>query len=165
MKKVFSLILAAALVAVALCSCAGSASNTDTGNTGPAETTANDKLPSYAGQKVPDYDANGNFILTSSDNREVYPYGTGYAVFTYAGEAVTKIQQVLVFEDEAVAEKYVNDIAIEAINKGEVPPTLRANGNYVIVAVGASNDSKELGYYYTQSKTKVTSDFATEVEQ
>lgn len=162
MKKIFSLILAAVITAATLASCAGTAAPE---NTGPVETTANDKLPSYAGQKNPDYDAKGNFILTSSENRKVYPYGSGYVVFTFTGEAVKKIQQVLVFEDEAAATKYTSDLALEAINKGEIPADHRVSDNLVIIPVGLSTDSKSLGYYYTQTRDKVTADFAENITE
>ena len=156
MKKIFSLILAAVILAASLVSCGGTG---NVENTGPAETTASGKLPDYAGQNVPDYDSEGNFILQSSENRVVYSYESGYAVFTFAGSTVKKIQQVLVFDDEDAAAKYVNDVAVEAVNKGEIPPTMSTSGNYVILAVGVSNDSKELGYYYTQSRATVTDAF------
>lgn len=163
MKKIFSLILAAVILALSLASCAGGSGNTK--NTGPAETTANENLPDYAGQKISDYDSNGNFILTSGTDRVVYTYESGYVVFTFLGSAVQKIQQVLVFEDEAAAGKYVTDIALEAIDKGEIPPTLRANKNLVIVPVSISNDKKDLGYYYTQSRNIVEAAFAAEGDE
>ncbi len=158
MKKIFRLILAAVIAAAALGSCAGTAAAPE--NTGPVETTANEKLPSYAGQSIPDYDSNGKFILTSGTDRVVYPYGTGYAVFTFEGKGVKKIQQVLTFEDNDAATAYVNQIALEAVDKGEVPPTMAISENYVIVQIGLSTDSKSLGYYYTQSRDKVTTDFS-----
>lgn len=156
MKKIFSLILAAVITAATLASCAGTQAPE---NTGPVETTASGKLPGYAGQTVNDYDSEGNFILRSSEDRVVYTYGTGFAVFTFAGESVKKIQQVLTFESEEAAQQYVNDTALAAIDKGEVPPTMRANKNYVIVQVGSSSDKKDLGFYYTQSRAKVTAAF------
>ena len=66
---------------------------------------------------------------------------------------------MFVFEDEAAASEYVNKVALDAIDKGEVPPTMALNGKLVIFTVGASADSKDLGFYYTQSRTKVTEAF------
>lgn len=162
MKKKFSLILAAVIVAASLASCGGTG---NVQNTGPAETTANEKLPDYAGKEISDYDGNGNFILTSGTDRVVYTYESGYVVFTYTGSTVKKIQQVLVFEDESAATKYTSDLALEAVNKGEVPPDLRVNNNLVIVPIGASNDKKDLGYYYTQTRSAVEKAFAAEGDE
>ena len=156
MKKIFSLILAAVITAATLASCAGTQAPE---NTGPVETTASGKLPDYAGQTVRDYDSEGNFILQSSEDRVVYTYGTGYAVFTFAGESVKKIQQVLTFESEEAAQQYVSDTVRAANDKGEVPPTFQVNRNYVIVQVGLSSDKKDLGFYYTQSRAKVAASF------
>ena len=159
MKKIICLMLALLMVASVLAGCAaGTGSGTQTTHDHDHETESQ-KLPDYVGQNIHDYDSEGNFILASSENRVVYTYESGYVVFTFTGETVQKIQQVLVFADEAAASEYLNKVALEAIDKGEVPPTMALNGKLVIVAVSLSTDSKSLGYYYTQSKTKVTEAF------
>ena len=164
MKKLLTAALALCLSASLLASCgtakSGQKDNADTADTTEADVTTAAPLPDYAGKTPSDYDADGNFILTSTDVRAVYAYNdTGYVVFTFAGESVTKIQRVLVFEDNESAEQYVNDTCAEAVNNGEVPPTMRANGSLVIINEPYSSEESSLGFYYTKSKAQLFADF------
>ena len=156
MKKIISLFLAVVMVATVLCACASQ------GGVAPKDTTAEDtqKIPSYAGQSVSDYDSNGNLILTSSENRKVYPYESGYAIFVFTGETVAKITRVLEFEDEAAAEEYLTSTALEQVEKGEVPTTMVRNGSYVVIKVGYEEEG--LGQYYVKTKTDVMNAFGGE---
>lgn len=162
MKKLLTAVLALCLSASLFASCGANNKETDTttGETTAAATDTNAPLPDYAGKKPSDFDANGNFILTSTDVRAVYRYNdTGYVVFTFMGESVSEIQRVIVCESAEAAQKYMTDAANEAINNGETPPIMEMNGSLVICKVGLSTDEKELGYYYTKTKTAVLADF------
>ncbi len=158
MKKIISLLLAVVMVATVLCACASQ------GGAAPKDTTAGDtqKLPSYAGQSVSDYDSNGNLILTSSENRKVYPYESGYAIFTFNGESVSKILRVIEFEDEESAEDYLTSTARDQVEKGEIPTTMRRNGVYVVINVGFDPENPGIGEYYNKTKTQIIAEFETD---
>ena len=156
MKKIICLLLVLLVLCAPLISCASS----DT------EDTTEVTLPSYAGKQSEDYDASGNFILTSTDDRAVYTYNSaGYVVFTFTGETVSKIQRVLVFEDSDKAQKYISEQTNAAIENGETPVAMELSGNYVIVPVGFSTEEGSLGSYYLKGKSDVTVDFGEEAAQ
>lgn len=117
-------------------------------------------LPSYVGQEIKEFDENGDLILTSSDNRLVYPYEDGYVVFECFGETISKIQRVYVFEDADAAQEYIKEQTFAAVDKGEVPPNYTQNGKYAIITVGFTTDQTSLGFYYARSKTVVKNDFS-----
>lgn len=163
MKKLLTAALALCLAATLLASCgAGNGKQDDvtTDETTASNETTRAPLPDYAGKKPSDFDADGNFILTSTDVRKVYKYNdTGYVVFTFSGETVYEIQRVLTFESTEAAQQYMTDTALNAVNNGEVPPVMEINGSLVILKVGHSADEDELGSYYTKTKTEVLADY------
>lgn len=153
MKRIICLLVCAVLLCVPLVSC---------GNGDTEETTFAEKLPDHAGSISKDYDENGNFILTSTDDRVVYSYNSGYVVFTFAGNSVSKIQRVFAFEDAKKAQEYSSAQAKQAVEAGNVPPQMIVNGSNVIYTVGFSTDNNDLGVYYAKSKTDVLAAFAGE---
>lgn len=159
MKKIISMALALIMSASAFCACAsqGSVKADET----PTQQITQE-LPSYAGQSIQDYDSNGNIILTSSENRKVYPYESGYAIFTFNGEAVSKILKVIEFEDEESAEDYLTSTARAQVEKGEIPTTMRRNGVYVVINVGFDPEDPRLGEYYNKTKTEIIAEFETD---
>ncbi len=157
MKKIVSIALALIMSTSVFCAC------TSEGGGKEVETQQNvQELPSYAGQKISDYDANGDFIFTSSENRKVYPYESGYIVFTFTGDAVSKISRVLEFESEDAAEEYLTSTARAQVENGEIPTTMRQNGVYVIVNVGFDAEESSIGSYYSKVKADIISEFEGE---
>jgi len=166
MKKIICALLIVAMIAPALASCAkkeGDEQKPDTTTAPETETTAT--LPDYVGNPPAETEADGSFILTSTDDRVVFTYSEGYVVFTFAGEAVSKIQRVICFETVEDAQEYVSEKRTEATNNGETPTTMIVNGSNVIIPVGFNATEKSLGSYYMKSKTAVLEDFANEVKQ
>ena len=159
MKKIISMALALIMSALVFCACAsqGGVKEEQT-----VQETQN--LPSYVGQEDADYDVNGNYILTSTDNRKVYPYDSGYVVFKFNGEAVAKITRVLEFEDEVAAGEYLTSAALAQVENGEVPTTMVQNGVHVIVNVGFDTEEGGLGSYYTKGKSDIMTEFESAEE-
>ena len=156
MQKIISMALALLMAASVLCAC-GQASG---GNSVPDETTqSTESLPSYAGQDIVDYDAQGNFILESSDNRKVFSYNSGYVVFSFTGESVANIKRVLEFDSAEEAAEYVSTTQLSQVENGEIPDIMTANGVYVIVPVAFSTDNESLGFCYTKTKTQIIAEF------
>lgn len=157
MKKIISMALALIMAASVFCACASEGATKEEQTTQETE-----KLPSYSGQTPADYDAEGNFILTSSENRKVYSYDSGYIVFSFTGEAVSKVLRVLEFEDETAAEEYLTSTARAQVEKGEVPDTMRRSGVYVVINVPYDPEDTVLAPYYNKTKSDIIGEFETE---
>ena len=164
MKKIICLVLTFAFICLAMSSCflldENYVSKDDT-----TDSTAG--LPDYAGTKEKDVDDNGNFILSSTDNRHVYVYGSGYAVFTFSGQAVTSIKYAVNFDNEEAASQYMSDEAKKAIDKGVTPPTMSIyGGTCVVTNIGYDPQNAEgLSKYYIQSRSDVEAAFNEEAKQ
>lgn len=165
MKRILCLVFALALALYSMCSCFKSKESSGSG-----EDTTVSSLPEYTGKIVADYDEQGNFILTSTDERKVYLVNSPgnvreYAVFTFSGEAVTKVQTVICFSSADEAEDYVSANAKSAIDAGKIPDEMTVNGTYVITKVGFNADKDSLGNFYAKSKTDVINMYEQEVTQ
>lgn len=161
MKKIITLVLMLALLCASMCSCflidEDYEKNKDTTE---ASVTTNEE------KKTDDYDENGNFIMTSTEDRYVYAYKNGYLVFTFNDAAVSKIQHVFAFADQAAAQEYVKQVTLDAVEKGEVPPTITVSGVYAIERVPfVVGDQTGISSYYVRGKSAVEADFANEVKQ
>ena len=108
------------------------------------------------------YDANGDVNLTSSENRKVYAWGSGYVAFGFLGETVQTITRIYEFEDAEKAQNYVNDAVQSAIADGQQPPNLIVKGKYALETVGFSAEKGTLGSYYASSRTEVEAAFGTD---
>lgn len=154
MKKIVSLLVLVSMLTLALCSCGSSVGSTD--NTGPADTTDAVTLPDYVNQTIKEYDSEGNFLLTSTDNRIVYAYKSGYVVFTFLGQTVNKIQEVKSFKTEEEAAQFVITYMQE---NGKDGGNAFANGKNAVITCGA--DYEVLGDYYTMTKSAIISEFSS----
>ena len=153
MKKSVALILVLVALLSVLCSCQSSGNGK---NSGPDVTTNATTLPSYVNHSVKEFDSEGNFILTSSDNRIVYEYDGGYVVFTFNGQAVKKVQEVKEFESEELAAQYVVSYMQDNAKNGA---NAFATGKYAVISCSAEHE--DLGKYYHMSKSEITGSFSS----
>lgn len=161
MKKLICLILTMVMV-LSLSSCfllAKEVENAE-GTTGVGETNSFSDT-----REIKEFDENGNPILTSTDDRLVYPYeNDGYVVFVCFRGTIEKIQRIYEFDSNEAAEEYVLDVCVDAVDAGRVPPRYAVKGNYAIIDVGFDTNPESLGFYYTKSKTIVLNDFGSKEE-
>lgn len=154
MRKISAAVLAIVMLCVFLCSCDAKLFDpVDTADTTAADTTAVFNVDD-------EYDADGNIILTSSDNRKVYKDKEGFIIFTFLGESVSRVTRVWQYESKVAAEESLREYALTFVEKGEVPPVMKTNGVYVIINVGFSNEKGTDGFYYTMSREKITNEMA-----
>ncbi len=150
MKKFLALALAVGALAVSLSSCKFSEPVTD-------ETTkAEETLPKVDYDAIKDEDESGAFILKSSEDRPVYPFKEGYAVFKFVKGSAYKIYYVREFESEEEANAFAGENAPAMMSSGEYT-NFEVNKNLVICSVDI--DHKSLGKYYTMNQKDVLKDF------
>ena len=155
MKKIICFILAAMMAAAPLCSCESAEKEKDA-----LETTAT--LPDYAGKEIKEYDENGNFILSSTEDRHVYVKNDGYVVVTFLGESVNKIERVYSCESAEKAEEKGLELCRGYVEDGKVPPIYKVNGSLLIVTVPFDSEATDgLESYYLKPKAEVEKAFDT----
>lgn len=158
MKKTISLLLAVLLALGILCGCASNGAPADE----TKETTEN-SLPDYAGKEIKEYDENGNIILTSTDDRQVYSYSGGFIIFSFNGQSVSNIKRVYCFSSEESAKEFVTENARKAVENGLIPLKHSVNGTNVIEDVAFSTDPANIGNYYAKTKSQIEKDFEGEL--
>lgn len=155
MKKSLSLILLVCMLLVALASCSSG------GNASPngATTTKAPLDSTYNETKIEEYDSEGNYILTSTDERAVFPTSYGYVVFAFTGNAIRKISIVQEFETEKEALDFVVSYMQEngSSGKNAIP-----NGKLVIMNATAADEEFK---YYASSKSDILAAYGTTVTE
>lgn len=150
MKKILALALAAGVISACLASCKFSEPVTD------ESTKAEETLAPVDYDAIKDTDENGAFILKSTEDRPVYPYKDGYAVFKFIKGSAYKIYYVLEFDDEEGATAYMSENAPAIMGSGEFT-NVQVNKNIVVCNVDV--DHETLGKYYTMNQKDVLKDF------
>ena len=156
MKRIICLLMALVLAASFISACGNtSEKNEDTSS------QSTQPLPDYVNGSSPDYNENGELVLTSTSDRLVYPYDGGYVIFSFNGESVASIKRVYEFESSDKAKEYIAQKMAEAANNGAVPEQLAQHGLYVIKTFGfvPNAQPESLESFYTGSKTKVMAYF------
>lgn len=153
MKRFTVLTLVLVMLCASLASCKAKLFDPVNADTTVAETTAALKADD-------DYDEAGSIILTSSENRKVYKEKDSFIIFSFLGNSVKSVTRVWELSSKTEAEEYLREYALTFVEKGEVPPTMKVNGVYVIASVGFSNEKGTDGFYYTMSREQITNEMA-----
>lgn len=153
MKRFICIFLALVTLCALLASC--SADKPENKETVPSDTKR--ELPTADAN----YDKNGKFILTSSENRKVYPVPGGYVVFCFVGDIVQNIFEVFTFDDKDSAKAYADKCVKE---DGLSLSSVSVEDDMVIIAVGFSLEEQGYGSYYLKTRQQVIAEFDSKEE-